>query len=205
MNLDNRSAWRWGMAVLGALVVCLLLVGLALAAEGAPGGHEGISPAKITDFTWRTVNFLVFAGILIYILTKKFPVKNFFAARSQEIAKSLEDLEKQKAAATAALKEAEARLAEVAKEREAVLKQFIAEGEMEKAKILDKANTVAARIKEMASLSIQQETRKATQGLREEVADLATQMAADLIKEKATLADQQGLVKEYLKKVVETH
>jgi len=37
------------------------------------------------------------------------------------------------------------------------------------------------------------------------VADLATQMAADLIKEKATLADQQGLVKEYLKKVVETH
>ncbi|MGA7577028.1 MAG: hypothetical protein ACLQUW_00155 [Desulfobaccales bacterium] len=205
MNLDNRSGWRWGVAVLGAFVFCLLLVGLALAAEGAPGGHEGISPAKITDFTWRTVNFLVFAGLLIYILTKKFPVKNFFAARSQEIAKSLEDLEKQKAAATAALKEAEARLAEVAKEREAVLKQFIAEGEMEKAKILDKANTVAARIKEMASLSIQQETRKATQGLREEVADLATQMAADLIKEKATLADQQDLVKEYLKKVVETH
>jgi len=147
----------------------------------------------------------VFVGLLIYILTKKFPVKNFFMARSQGIAKSLEDLEKQKAAAAAALKEAEARLAEVAKEREAILKQYMDEGEMEKAKILDKTNAVAARIKEMASLSIQQETRKATQGLREEVADLATQMAADLIKEKATLADQQGLVKEYLKKVVETH
>ena len=205
MNLENRTAWRWGVVFLGALVVCLLLVGLALASEGAPGGQEGISPAKITDFTWRTVNFLVFAGLLIYILTKKFPVKNFFMARSQGIAKNLEDLEKQKAAAAAALKEAEARLAEVAKEREAILKQYMDEGEMEKAKILDKANTVAARIKEMASLSIQQETRKATQGLREEVADLATQMAADLIKEKATLADQQGLVKEYLKKVVETH
>ncbi len=205
MNLDNRSAWRWGVAVLGPVVVCLLLVGLALAAEGTPGLEEGISPAKITDFTWRTVNFLVFAGLLIYLLTKKFPIKNFFMARSQEIASSLEDLEKQKTAAAGALKEAEARLAEVAKEREAILKQFIAEGEMEKAKILDKANIVAARIKEMASLSIQQETRKATQGLREEVADLATQMAADLIKEKATLADQQDLVKEYLKKVVETH
>ena len=205
MNLENRSGWRWGVMVLGALVVCLLLVGLALASEGAPDGHEGISPAKVTDFTWRTVNFLVFAGILIYILTKKFPIKNFFAARSQEIARSLEDLEKKKAATAAALKEAEARLAEVAKERQAILKQYIAEGEMEKAKILDKANTVAARIKELAAFSIQQETRKATQGLREEVADLATQMAADLIKEKATLTDQQGLVKEYLKKVVETH
>ena len=35
--------------------------------------------------------------------------------------------------------------------------------------------------------------------------DLATQMATDLIKEKATSADQQGLVEEYLKKVVKTH
>ena len=205
MNLENRSGWRWVVAVLGAMVVCLLLVGLALASEAAHVGHEGISPAKVTDFTWRTVNFLVFAGLLIYLLTKKFSIKDFFTARSQEIANTLEDLEAKKAAAAAALKEAEARLAEVAKEREAILKQYLAEGEMEKVKILDKANAVAARIKEMAALSIQQETRKATQGLREEVADLATQMATDLIKEKATFADQQGLVKEYLKKVVETH
>jgi len=81
----------------------------------------------------------------------------------------------------------------------------MAEGEVEKAKILDKANVVAERLKEMAALTIQQETLKATQSLREEVADLATKMAEDLIKEKATFADQQGLVEEYLKKVVETH
>ena len=34
---------------------------------------------------------------------------------------------------------------------------------------------------------------------------MATQMATDMIKAKATPADQQGLVEEYLKKVVETH
>jgi F0F1-type ATP synthase membrane subunit b/b' len=81
----------------------------------------------------------------------------------------------------------------------------MAEGEMEKAKILDKANMVAERIKEMAALSIQQETKKATHELREEIVGMATQMATDMIKEKATYADQQGLVEEYLKKVVETH
>ncbi len=181
MNLENRSGWRWVVAVLGGMAVCLLLVGLALAAEAAHGGPEGISPAKVTDFTWRTINFLVFAGLLIYLLTKKFPIKDFFTSRSQEIAKSLEDLEGKMAAAAATLKEAEARLADVAKEREAILKQYMAEGEMEKVKILDKANTMAARIKEMAALTIQQETRKATQGLREEIADLATQMDTDLI------------------------
>ena len=204
MNMENRTGGHWGLATLLSLGFSLVLVGLALASEAAHGGgHEGISPAKITDFTWRTVNFLVFAGILIKLVAK--PAKNFFGQRSQEIAQSIEDLEAKKAAAATALKEAEARLAEVAKEREAIIKQYMAEGEVEKSKILDKANVVAERLKGMASLTIQQEVRKATQSLREEVADLATKMAEDLIKEKATFADQQGLVEEYLKKVVETH
>jgi F-type H+-transporting ATPase subunit b len=204
MKMENRTGGHWGLTTLLSLGFSLVLVGLALASEAAHGGgHGGIDAAKITDFTWRTVNFLVFAGILIKLLAK--PAKNFFGQRSQEIAQSLEDLEAKKAAAAAALKEAEARLAEVAKEREAIIKQYMAEGEVEKAKILDKANVVAERLKGMASLTIQQEVRKATQSLREEVADLATKMAEDLIKEKATFADQQGLVEEYLKKVVETH
>jgi len=206
MNPENRTGKRWSLATLASLGLSLLLVGVALASEAAHGGgHEGISPARITDFTWRTVNFLVFAGLLIYLLVKKVDVKAVFAKRSQAIAQTLEDLENQKAAAAAALKEMEARLAEVAKEREAIIKQYMAEGEVEKSKILDKANVVAERLKEMAALTIQQETLKATQSLREEVADLAAKMAEDLIKEKATFADQQGLVEEYLKKVVETH
>lgn len=200
MNMENRTGKRWGLGILLSLGFSLLMVGLALASEA---GHGGISDAKITDFTWRTVNFLVFAAILIKLLAK--PAKAFFGKRSQEIGQTLEDLEAKKAAAAQALKAAEARLAEVAKEREAIIKMYMAEGELEKSKILDKANVVAERIKEMASLTIQQETRKATQSLREEIADLSTRMAEDLIKEKATFADQQVLVEEYLKKVVEAH
>ena len=206
MNPENRTGKRWSLATLISLGLTLLLVGVAVASEAAHGGgHEGISPAKITDFTWRSVNFLVFAGLLIFLLVKKVNVKAVFAKRSQEIAQTLEDLENKKAAAAVALKEMEARLAEVAKEREAIIKQYMAEGEIEKGKILDKANQVAARLKEMATLSIQQETLKPTQALRVEVADLASQLATDLIKEKATFADQQVLVEEYLKKVVEAH
>jgi F-type H+-transporting ATPase subunit b len=155
------------------------------------------------DLLWRTVNFVVFAAILIKLVAK--PAKNFFAQRSQDVATTLEDMAAQQAASEAAVKAAEDRLAAVAKEREKVIQQFVAEGEMEKAKILDKANLVAARIKEMAAFTIEQETKKAAQSLKEEVVGLATQMATDMIKEKATYADQQGLVEEYLKKVVETH
>jgi F-type H+-transporting ATPase subunit b len=203
MNAKHASGWLKATVAFLGLGAALLLAGAAAASEA--GGHGGISAEMVQDFIWRTVNFLVFAGLLIYLLTKKFPVKDFFAARSQEVAQSLEDLEAKKTAAQAALKEAEARLEAVAKEREAILQQYLAEGENEKAKILDKANAVAERIKEMARVSIEQETKKAAQSLKEEVVDQATQLAMDLIKEKATSADQQGLVEEYLKKVVKTH
>ncbi len=204
MKTENRTGWLRAAGTLTGLASTLALAGVALASEAAHGGgHGGIDPAKLADLLWRTVKFVVFAAVLIKLVAK--PAKNFFGQRSQEIAQSLDELEAKKAAAATALKEAEARLAEVAKEREAIIKQYMAEGELEKSKILDKANVVAERIKEMAALSIQQETRKATDSLRKEVADMATQMAEDLIKEKATFADQQVLVEEYLKKVVEAH
>jgi F-type H+-transporting ATPase subunit b len=202
MNGGRGKGWqRMGAAFWGTGAV-LLLAGAAAASEAA-GGHGGVSAEKMQDLLWRTVNFVVFAAILIKLVAK--PAKNFFAQRTQDVATNLEEMAAKQAEFEAAVAAAEARLAAVAKERQSVIQQFIAEGEMEKAKILDKANLVAARIKEMAAFTIDQETKKAAQSLKEEVVGLATQMATDMIKEKATYADQQGLVEEYLKKVVETH
>ena len=204
MNGGRASGWQRIGAAFWGFGAVLLLAGVAAASEAAAGGgHGGISAEKMQDLLWRTVNFVVFAGILIYLVAK--PAKKFFAQRSQDVATTLEEMAARQAEFEAAVTAAEARLAAVAKERQNVIQQFIAEGEMEKAKILDKANQVAARIKEMAAFTIEQETKKAAQGLKEEVVGLATQMATDMIKEKATYADQQGLVEEYLKKVVETH
>jgi F-type H+-transporting ATPase subunit b len=203
MNGGRRTGGRWLGAAFWGLGASLLLAGVAAASEAAHGGGHGISAEKIQELIWRTANFVVFAAILIKLVAK--PAKNFFAQRSQDVATTLEEAQAKLAAAEAAVKAAETRLAEVAQERQKVIQQFVAEGEMEKAKILDKANLVAARIKDMAVFTIEQETKKAAQGLKEEVVGLATQMATDMIKEKATYADQQGLVEEYLKKVVETH
>ena len=200
MNGGRRNGWQRIGAAFWGLGAVLLLAGVAAASEAA---HGGVTPEKMSELLWRTVNFVVFAAILIYLLAK--PAKKFFAQRSQDVANNLEEMAAKQAEFEAAVAAAEARLAEVAKERQSVIQQFMAEGEMEKAKILDKANLVAARIKEMAAFTIEQETKKAAQSLKEEVVGLATQMATDMIKEKATYADQQGLVEEYLKMVVETH
>jgi F-type H+-transporting ATPase subunit b len=198
----NRARKITGSTFLG-WGVTLFLAGVAVASEA--GGHNGhgIDAAKIKDFIWRTVNFVVFAAILIKLVAR--PAKEFFAKRAQDIAQSITDLETRKDEMAQALAEAEARLAQVEAEGEKILQQYQAEGEVEKAKIIDKANQVAARIKDMAAMTIDQETKKAARDLKQEVVDLATQMAEDLLKEKVTPADQQGLVEEYLKKAVQTH
>ncbi len=202
MKLPHLKGYGRMASLLAGFGAGLLWAGAALASEAA-GGHHGIDPAKVTDLILRTVNFVIFAGILVYLVAK--PAKQFFAKRAEDISESLEDLEAKKAAAAQAIKEAENRLAQVAAERDQIIQQYVAEGELEKAKIVEKANMVAERIREMAALTIQQETKKAAQELKKEVVDMATDLAEGLIKEKVTPADQQQLVEEYLKKVVQAH
>ncbi len=192
------------MRMVKALPLMTLLLGVAQVALAAGGGeHGGVTEAKMQDLIWRTFNFIVFAAILIKLAVR--PAKEFFASRAQSIAQSLEELEAKKQAAEAALAAAETRLKEVEKERERLIQQFVAEGELEKAAILKKAEMVAQRIKEMARMTIEAETKRAAQELKREVAEEATRLAEKMIREKLTFTDHQRLVEEYLEKVVEKH
>ncbi|MBW1918005.1 MAG: ATP synthase F0 subunit B [Deltaproteobacteria bacterium] len=202
MSTGTGKGIGTGFGVALTLAGMVLMVGVAWAAEAGHGGGEH-DAARIKDLIWRTVNFVVFAGILIKLATK--PIKEFFAGRKQQIAQNLEELESQKAAAEKALAEAQARLATVAEEREKIIKIFIAEGEAEKARIIERAEQAAARIKEMAALTIEAETKKAAADLKRELVETAAQLSEGLIKEHITADDQQRLVDEYLTKVVEAH
>ena len=75
MNGGRRSGWGpIGTAFWGSAAV-LLLAGVAAASEAA-GGHGGITAEKLQDLLWRTVNFVVFAGILIYLVASLFKPRN---------------------------------------------------------------------------------------------------------------------------------
>jgi F-type H+-transporting ATPase subunit b len=204
---DRWKSSQWWMGTLLGLGTMLLTASLVWASEeaahGAAAHGHAITPEKLSDFMWRTLNFVVVAAILVKLVAT--PAKAFFAKRTEEIGETLEDLETKKAAAEAALKEARKMLAEVADKREDLIKQFIAEGELEKKKIIEKAEMVATRIKEMAAMSIEQETKKAALELKKEVAEKATQMAEELVKKEITSTDQSKLVEEYLHKVVQKH
>jgi F-type H+-transporting ATPase subunit b len=157
----------------------------------------------VTDLILRVFNFTVFAAIMLKLTVK--PIKQFFASRKEEIATTLDSLEKQKMAAQKALKAAKAELAAVEAQREGIIEQFIAEGEAEKEKILKKAEMAAERIKEMAQLTIDAEVRKSAEALKREIVEAAVQLGEQLLKDNIMPDDQQRLVDDYVTKVVEAH
>ena len=200
MRVGTMSGLRIQGLLLG-LLSGLAMAGAAWASEA--GGHGGIDPAKLNDLLWRTVNFVIFAGIMYKLAAK--PIKTFFASRKTDINTELQDLETQKIKVQKALKEAKAQLAAVAAERDQLIQQYIAEGEAEKAKIIEKAEQSAQRLKDMAIMTIEAETKKAAAELRQEIVETAVKLSEQIIKEKIVPEDQQRLVDDYLAKVVEAH
>jgi F-type H+-transporting ATPase subunit b len=202
MRIGAQSGLRIQGIMLG-LLSGLAMAGVAWASEAGGHGQGGIDPAKLPDLMWRTVNFVIFAGILYKLAAK--PIKTFFAGRKAEISTELQDLESEKIKVQKALKEAKAQLAAVAAERDQIIQQYIAEGEAEKAKIIDKAEQTAQRLKDMAVMTIEGETKKAAAELKKEIVDTAVKLSEQLIKERIVPEDQQRLVDDYLAKVVEAH
>ena len=172
--------------------------GEAAAAHGAKKGGS-LSKEKLTDLFWRVVNFAALMIILVKFAAK--PIGAGLAARRKQVKDELEDLESRKLAAEKSYRDFEAKLATVEKDIDAIVDRAIAQAEIEKTKILEKAEQAAADIKRQAELAIQKEIMEAKRTLKNEVADQAAAMAEALIVKNLTPVDQVKIVEDYLAKV----
>ncbi len=86
------------------LVLLLMMSTFALASETSHGE---------TDIVQRTVNFLLFAGLIWYLVGE--PVKNYFASRSQAIANELKKVQERLNESTILKKEALAKISDAEK------------------------------------------------------------------------------------------
>lgn len=157
------------------LVMSLVVSASLFASSGAEHGGTDIVP--------RTINFLIFAGILWYLLAK--PVKSFFSGRAGEIASRLNSVQ-DKLRESKALKEAaEARV----EEAKAFAKELQATTEKEKAILKQQieaqsANEIEVLEKQMKDKEALAE-RQMVRGVVETVlADVTAQSTESLDKEK---------------------
>jgi len=176
----------------------------AHAADDANGGGHGaaggsLSAAKLKDLFWRVINFIALMIILVKFGAK--PIASGLAGRQQGIKDELEELENRKAEAEKSYREFEAKLATVEKDIDSVVEKAVAQAEVEKAKIIEKAEQAADDIKRTAELAIQNEIMEARRTLKDDVADQAAVMAEALIVKNLTPGDQVKIIEDYLDKV----
>lgn len=170
------------------------------AEEGSHGAVGGsLSAAKLKDLFWRVINFVALMIILVKFGAK--PIGSALAGRQQKIRDELAELEARKAEAETSYREFEAKLSTVEKDIDRIVEKAIAQAEVEKTKIIEKAEQSAEDIKRQAQLAIQNEIMVARRTLKNDVADQAAVMAEELIIKNLTSDDQVKIIEEYLDKV----
>lgn len=189
-GLRGRSP-LFGGAFLG---VFLTTVALASAGE-TPGGPNW------ADFFWRTVNFLVLAGLLYRLVAKK--AKVFFASRREAIAQDLARAASLRQEARGAFEEQATRLARAEKEIDEIAGMIDAQAKAERERLLADARRAAAKMKEDARMRMEQEYRAAVGRLRKEAALMATRMAEGLLKSHLRPEDHETMIRETVERVAE--
>ena len=171
------------------------------AAAGDHGAAKGgsLSPAKLKDLGFRILNFIALMIILVKFGAK--PIGASLASRQKRIKDEIEDLQAKRAEAERSYKDFEAKLASVEKDIDKIVEKAVAQAELEKVKIIERAEQAAADIKRQAELAVQKEVMEARRSLKNDVADQAAMMAETLIVKNLTAADQVKIVEDYLAKV----
>lgn len=204
--MNNGTRWsKIGVIVL-TVIGMLAMAGLLYASGGGEahgGGHGagglGLTHEKLMDLLWRALNFACLVVILVLALKK--PIANGLGGRRESIKAQFEELEAQKAEAEKKYKDLEVKLSRIDEEVKNIVDAAVAQGEMEKQRIIDDANRAAGDIKRQADMAVQQALADATRNLRVEVAEQAVQMAEELCKKNLQESDQNKLIEDYLEKV----
>jgi F-type H+-transporting ATPase subunit b len=175
------------------LVLC---AAVAMASEGGDGGGA----SKWMNLLYRVINFVIVGGIIYKLVGKKFA--EFFAGRSDQIESELNDLNARREEAASRLEEVEQSIADLDQEREQILAAAREQGEAIKESIIAKAEETAEQIRKQAEVSAAQEAKMAVEAVREEMAEQIVAAAEAQIKKQLKKKDHEGLVNDYLTRVV---
>lgn len=166
------------------LLVFALFGTTALFASG--GGHGE------TDIIPRTINFLIFAGLVWYLLAS--PIKNFFAGRSSGIAEEFEKIQAKLKEAKSAKEEARKKV----EEAKAHAEEIRATAEKETGMMLEKLKEQETRDVEQLKKQLEENVQVArNQMVREVVRDTM----GEILGSKEIVSENKELVSTLLKKV----
>jgi len=145
-----------------------------------------------TQLLWGWVNFLLLAGGLGYVIKKN--AGPYFAQRSQQIRKGMDDADRARAEAEAKMAEVDRRLANLAADIEKLRREAHEEGRAEAHRIRLEAAAEMAKIQNRTVEEIAAAGKAARLDLRRYSAGLALSLAETKIAARLSPQIQEGLV-----------
>jgi len=177
----------------GAFIVLHLLGSEALAAETDGGWRSSY------DVIMMWLNFLILATVLIKY--GKNPIKGFFRDQRENIAGTIRDIETQKEANAAQIRQAQQSMQESSARFEEIKEKIITEGERKKQVIIEGAQRESKLMIEHANFWIQRQILQAKQRLRSELIDEAIEHALQRLPQALTPEDNRKFINRYLTEI----
>ena len=185
--------------MVSCLAGTLFFAAYSLAEEAVEGGHHEETVTFMGDWLPRIVNFAVIAGVVVYFARK--PIRDFFANRSAEIAKSIQDSRETRERAVAALVEMEKKVKDFEAETARLVADAQSRGEKDKQALVEEGKKIAQDVQAQVKQGVEIEVQKAKASLAVEASLLSIDLAEGRIKEKIGNQDQERIVKEYIAKM----
>jgi F-type H+-transporting ATPase subunit b len=150
-------------------------------------------------FLYHALGLAILLGVLVYFSRQ--PIKSFLLDRSDGIRRQIQGAEAALAAARVETAELNARLARASAEHEEFVRLASEQAEAEHALAMERAALAAERIRQEARRTADQEIARARRELQAEAAQLATSLAAEILREGMTPDDDRRLVGEFVEQI----
>jgi len=194
------------------LLLMVLIFSAALAQEPAaqPSGHGDTSVQTAGEqktaeqaaeeenehyIGWKWLNFGILVLVLGYLISKSAPA--FFRSRSEAIQRDLEEAGRRRQEAEARAARIEVRMASLDREIQNVRREAQSEMAKERDRITKEADQQMTRMRAQAEQDIEALSKRATQQLKAQAAELAVHLAEQRIRSKMTNQQESELVNRF--------
>ena len=169
---------------MGKIVVSIIMLSAAAFASAHEGGG--------TDIFQRTVNFIIFAAILYYLLAE--PIKSFFTGRSKSIAGELERVQEKIKESQAAKEAAQQKVEEAKKFVDEIMETSKKESKILNDAIMKQCDADIENITKQNASLMEFEQRKM-------VRELVDEVLSDILSQESDNFDKDAMAQLIMKKV----
>ena len=177
----------------------IIAVGLCILPNLLWAADSGGFTRQTYDSIIIWVNFFILAGLIFKFARR--PLINFLQGQSDEVKQTMQELEDRKRSAENRLRETQIELDAGQERLEQLKEKIIAEGQRRKEQIIAEAQNDSAILMDAAKHKIDALVRDATVRIREDLIDMASDIALEKLPKLITLEDQERLVGEWMEAV----